>query len=72
MKHPDYLSTKDFAKALGVHPETIRRWRRMGKLVPAVVTPGGQAMYARDQIKQFYHEDGKAIQTAAPDRTEEG
>lgn len=55
MKHPDYISTKEFAAALHVHPETIRRWRRMGKLEPALVTPGGQAMYSRQQIDLFYH-----------------
>jgi hypothetical protein len=44
------MSTSKFAKACGVHPETVRRWAREGKLSPAGTTPGGHHRWSPEQI----------------------
>jgi predicted site-specific integrase-resolvase len=38
------------AQQLGVHPQTIRRWDREGKLVPEFRTPGGHRRYKRNEV----------------------
>ena len=51
-KHPvaaDLLTVRDIAQLLGVSPGTIRRWRREGKLPPAVEI-GGVVRWRADAI----------------------
>lgn len=48
----NYLSTDGLADALDVHPETVRRWVRAGKLSPTMRTPGGQARYELADVRQ--------------------
>lgn len=45
------LSSRELATRLGVTPETVRRWCRDGRLVPAGVTPGGQLRFSEDQVR---------------------
>ncbi|MCL5063468.1 MAG: MerR family DNA-binding transcriptional regulator, partial [Firmicutes bacterium] len=40
------------AKALGVHPETLRRWEKEGKIPAPLRTPGGTRRYDVDQLCQ--------------------
>jgi excisionase family DNA binding protein len=28
----DYYTTKEYAKLMGVHPQTVRRWNRQGRV----------------------------------------
>lgn len=44
-----YVKISHAAKALGVHPNTLRNWARSGK-IETVKTPGGQTHYAIDGI----------------------
>lgn len=39
------VSIKEAAEYLGVVPQTLRRWEREGKLMPAERTPGGRRRY---------------------------
>lgn len=47
-----FYSTGAAAKALGVHPDTLRRWEVSGKLVPER-TPGGRRRYSHEQVATF-------------------
>lgn len=41
----DWLTLKDAAERLGIHPTTLRRWADSGK-IPHMVTPGGHRRFA--------------------------
>ena len=41
MSDPDPITTKEAARRLGVHRDSVARWIRLG-LIPALRTPGGR------------------------------
>jgi len=43
----------EFAKKIGVHVDTLRRWDREGKLKPAKVTAGGTRYYSEEQYRSY-------------------
>ncbi len=46
------MNIGEAAKALGVHPETLRRWEKEGKIPAPWRTPGGTRRYDVDQLCQ--------------------
>lgn len=46
------LNIKEASKYLNVHPDTLRRWDREGKLVP-VKTDGGHRRYQQETLDEF-------------------
>ncbi len=50
MSKTKYLTTVQFAKKLGVHPQTIRRWDKSGFLKPDHVLKGGHRYYTEEQV----------------------
>lgn len=48
-----FYTISEFAKAIGVHPQTIRRWDRTGKLQPNCRTLGGQRKYTQSQVDAY-------------------
>ena len=53
--HPDdgQLVTTATASAIaGVVPDTLRGWRRQGRIIPACVTPTGVALYRRGDVER--------------------
>jgi excisionase family DNA binding protein len=53
MVQPDeWLSLKQAAKRLGVHPGTLRRWADDGE-IPVMLTPGGHRRFAEADIQNF-------------------
>ena len=42
-----------FAENIGVSTQTLRRWHKEGKLVPAFVTKSGRRMYTVQQIEDY-------------------
>lgn len=42
-----------FAENIGVSAQTLRRWHKQGKLVPAFVTESGRRMYTVQQIEDY-------------------
>lgn len=64
---PTLYTIGDVAKALGVHPRTIKRWATAGKL-ELIVLPGGKFRIAEpefDRIIQAKKEDGNHGQALA-------
>lgn len=45
------VTTSKAAEELGVHPATLWRWQKAGTVTPAYVTPGGQARWDLDQLR---------------------
>lgn len=48
------LSTGQFAKRLGVHPNTVRYWRKQGMLTPVAQTLGGHFFYDESQVRDYF------------------
>ena len=46
-----YITTKEACKKLGVHPNTLRRWEKEGK-VKAIRTPGNTRLYEIDILEE--------------------
>lgn len=56
-----YLTVNEFAKKIGVHPQTVRSWEEAGTCLPHHRTPGGHRRYTDDQVEMILHEqDGDA------------
>lgn len=47
------LTTSQVAKMLAVDPASVRRWATEGKLVPAVLTPGGHYRFRRADVERI-------------------
>lgn len=52
-----YLTSSEFAKAIGIHIQTLRHWDKTGKLKPHHKTPGGKRFYTRNQINTFLNNE---------------
>lgn len=50
MQQREYLTLKETATAIGVHPRTVGNWIARG-LVHAYRTPGGQLRVAREDVR---------------------
>lgn len=49
-----FLRVSEFAKEIGVHPNTIRNMEKDGRLLPHHVNEHGDRYYAREQIDQYF------------------
>jgi len=45
------VNTSQAARALDVHPSTIWRWQKRGEIKPAWITPGKQARWDLDELR---------------------
>ena len=61
------VSIREAAEALGVSPQTLRRWEREGRLLPDERTPGGCRRYdlARLRPEMFRPQDAHQRRTVA-------
>jgi DNA-binding transcriptional MerR regulator len=55
----DLLTTGSASALAGVVPDTFRLWRRLGKIVPAFVTPTRIALYRRADVLRVVAERRK-------------
>lgn len=53
---PKLIGIKEAAKILSVHPATLRRWAKKGKLKPVIVSKRGDRRYRIEDIKRFIEE----------------
>jgi excisionase family DNA binding protein len=54
---PEYLTTPQAAKALGVSERSLRRWVLDGLLEPDYVTPGGHYRWDVDRVRTELREE---------------
>lgn len=52
-KPNEYLSIQDFATAIGVCTQTVRRWDITNKLKPHHRTPNGYRKYTKEQVDEY-------------------
>lgn len=46
------MSEAEAARVVGVHPDTLRNWRKRGA-VGYTLTPGGRVRYSSEQLRQL-------------------
>jgi excisionase family DNA binding protein len=51
----DFLLTNETARYLGVSPQTIRVWERLGK-IQALTTAGGMRLFHRGDVERLARE----------------
>lgn len=58
-RYSGFLLTNAAARYVGVHQRTIERWRKDGTLQPVRKTPGGHALYSKDQLRPHRTENAE-------------
>lgn len=48
-----FMSISEFAKEIGVHPNTLRKWENQKLLLPHHKTPGGRRIYTKEQATEY-------------------
>ena len=48
-----YMTSTEFAEAIGVSPCTVIKWDNRGLLKPHHTTPSGRREYAREQVDEY-------------------
>lgn len=48
----DWISVRDAARVLAVHPETLKRWADLGE-IPSMRTPGGWRRFRKTDVDAF-------------------
>ncbi len=68
------ISIKQASEKIGVHPQTLRKWEKEGKITPSY-TPGGKRRYSSSEIEKFTNrKDGRSsyIYCRVSSRKQEG
>lgn len=50
-----FLTSTEFANAVGVSLSTIKNWDRDGILHPYLRTPTGKRMYTQSQVEEYFN-----------------
>ena len=56
---PQFLTVDEFAKKIGVHPQTLRAWDKNGVLIPHHKTPSGRRLYSEEQVELYFSSNNK-------------
>ena len=48
-----FLTVEEFAKRIGVHPQTVRTWDKNGLLPAHYKSPSGRKFYTEEQVKNY-------------------
>ena len=54
MEKQSYLTSTDFARAIGVSVPTLVRWEEKGLVKPYMVTPTGYRKYTWEQVEEYF------------------
>lgn len=52
----EFMTISDFAKAIGISQNTIRKWEAKGLLIPHHKTPGGRRLYSQEQVDAYLNQ----------------
>ena len=52
----ELLTSRQFAKEIGVSITTLGKWYNQGILKPYLITPGGRKKYTMEQVEKYYAE----------------
>jgi excisionase family DNA binding protein len=47
----ELLTTAEVADQFDVHPHTVRRWIKEGRLTPSVTLPSGRVRFTREDVE---------------------
>lgn len=50
-----FMTVDEFAKKIGVHPQTVRSWDKSGVLIPHHKTPSGRRLYSEEQVIEYFN-----------------
>lgn len=56
-KNIKFLTISEFAKAIGISQNTIRKWESKGLLKPHHKTPGGRRLYSNEQVNAYLNQE---------------
>lgn len=74
MSEKKYLTTPEFAEAIGVAVITLKRWDKSGILYPHHKTPGGRRYYSQQQVdaykKKYYNTKSDVLSDSETDDIE--
>lgn len=56
---PQFLTVDEFARKIGVHPQTLRTWDKNGVLIPHHKTPSGRRLYSEEQVSLYFNNNDK-------------
>lgn len=59
---PEYVTTGQAARALGMHVRTLQRWVRDGQIEPHAMTLGGHARWQVERLREELIEAAKRRQ----------
>ena len=66
-RHRDMLTTSEAGRLMGVHPATVVRWIKRGKL-RALTTPGGHRRIPQEEIESLWSGPGGGAPPAGEER----
>ncbi len=49
-----FLTVKEFAAKIGIHPNTVRQWDETGVLKAHHKTPSGRRLYTDEQVEEYF------------------
>lgn len=56
-EHSQFLSINEFAKEIGVHPQTLRRWDESNQLKPHHKNKKGTRWYTKSQVYEYLNQN---------------
>lgn len=54
----DYYSQPQFARIIGVSPNTVASWVKKGLIKPHHSTPTGRNFFSQQQVNDYFNEEG--------------
>lgn len=54
VKPVKFLTVKEFAAKIGIHPNTVRQWDETGVLKAHHKTPSGRRLYTEEQVEEYF------------------